>query len=76
MSMRRFTRLTNAFSKKMENHYHALALYFVSYNFVKMHKTLKATPALAAGVADKLWTMEDIVALIDADAPKPGPRGP
>ena len=76
MSMRRFTRLTNAFSKKLENHYHALALYFVFYNFVKMHKTLKATPALAAGITDKLWTMEDIVALIDADAPKPGPRGP
>ena len=74
--MRRFTRLTNAFSKKLENHYHALALYFVFYNFVKMHKTLKATPALVAGVADKLWTMEDIVALIDADAPKAGPRGP
>lgn len=76
MSMRRFTRLTNAFSKKLENHYHALALYFVFYNFVKMHKTLKATPALVAGVTDKLWTMEDIVALIDAAAPKPGPRGP
>jgi len=76
MSMRRFTRLTNAFSKKLENHYHALALYFAFYNFVKMHKTLKATPALAAGITDKLWTMEDIVALIDADAPRPGPRGP
>ena len=76
MSMRRFTRLTNAFSRKLESHYHALALYFVFYNFVKMHKTLKATPALVAGVTNKRWTMEDIVALIDADAPKPGPRGP
>ncbi len=75
MSMRRFTRLTNAFSKKLENHYHALALYFVFYNFVKMHKTLKATPALVAGITDKLWTMEDVVSLIDADAPKPGQRG-
>jgi IS1 family transposase len=76
MSMRRFTRLTNAFSKKLENHYHALSLYFVFYNFVKMHKTLKATPALSAGITDRLWSMEDIVALIDAEAPKPGPRGP
>lgn len=75
MSMRRFTRLTNAFSKKLENHCHALALYFVSYNFIKMHKTLRVTPAMAAGVTDRLWSMEDIVALIDADAPKAGPRG-
>jgi IS1 family transposase len=76
MSMRRFTRLTNAFSKKLENHCHALALYFVAYNFVKIHKTLRMTPAMAAGVTDKLWSMEDIVALIDADAPQAGPRGP
>jgi IS1 family transposase len=76
MSMRRFTRLTNAFSKKLENHCHALALYFVSYNFTKIHGSLRMTPAMAAGVTDKLWNMEDIVALIDADAPKTGPRGP
>jgi IS1 family transposase len=75
MGMRRFTRLTNAFSKKLENHCHALALYFVHYNFVRMHKTLRMTPAMASGLADKLWTMEDVVALIDADAPKLGPRG-
>ncbi|MBI5165359.1 MAG: IS1 family transposase [Magnetospirillum sp.] len=66
MSMRRFTRLTNAFSKKLENHCHALALYFMFYNFVRIHKTLKVTPAMAAKVTDRLWSMEDIVALIDA----------
>jgi IS1 family transposase len=66
MGMRRFTRLTNAFSKKVENHAHALALYFLYYNFVRLHKTLKVSPAIAAGVADKLWNVEDIVALIDA----------
>ena len=65
MQMRRFTRLTNAFSKKLENHYHALSLYFVFYNFVRIHKTLKVTPAMAAGVTDKLWAMDDIVSLID-----------
>jgi hypothetical protein len=65
-SMRRFTRLTNAFSKKLENHCHALALYFMFYNFCRIHKTLKVAPAMAAGVTDKLWNMEDIVALIDA----------
>jgi len=66
MGMRRFTRLTNAFSKKFENHCHALALYFMFYNFCRIHKTLKVTPAMAAGVSVKLWNMEDIVALIDA----------
>ena len=66
MGMRRFTRLTNAFSKKLENHCHALALYFMFYNFCRIHKTLKIAPAMAAGVSDKLWSMEDIVALIDA----------
>ena len=76
MSMRRFTRLTNAFSKKVENHCHALALYFVFYNFVRIHKTLRMTPAMAAGVTDTLHDMEWIVSLIDARAPKPGPRGP
>jgi IS1 family transposase len=66
MGMRRFTRLTNAFSKKIENHCHSLALYFLYYNFVRIHKSLKTTPAMAAGVTDKLWEVEDIVALIDA----------
>jgi IS1 family transposase len=66
MGMRRFTRLTNAFSKKIENHCHSLALYFLYYNFVRVHKSLKVTPAMAAGVSDRLWEVEDIVALIDA----------
>jgi len=76
MSMRRFTRLTNAFSKKLENHIHALALYFAFYNFVRVHKTLRMSPAMAAGITDRLWSMEDIVAKIDAMAPAPKPRGP
>lgn len=71
MSMLRFTRLTNAFSMKRENHYHALALYFMFYNFVRIHKTLKVMPAMAAGVAERLWSMDDIVALIDARAEAP-----
>lgn len=76
MGLRRFTRLTNAFSKKIDMHIHALSLYFVFYNFVRMHKTLRMSPAMAAGVSDRLWAMEDIAALIDARAPKPGRRGP
>jgi hypothetical protein len=75
MSMPRFTRLTNAFSKKFENHVHMVALYTVWYNFVKIHKH-RMSPALAACVADRLWSMEDIAALVEAAAPKPGPRGP
>ncbi len=71
MSMRRFTRLTNAFSKKAENHTHALALCFTFYNFIRMHKTLKCTPAMAAGISKTLWSMEAVVALIDAQAVAP-----
>ena len=71
MGMRRFTRLTNAFSKKLENHLLMLSLYFVHYNFVRIHKTLKCTPAMAAGVTDTLRDMEWIVSLIDARAAKP-----
>jgi IS1 family transposase len=63
MGMRRFTRLTNAFSKKIDNHLHALALYFVFYNFVRMHKTLRMSPAMAARISSKLWGIEDIVIL-------------
>ena len=76
MSMRRFTRLTNAFSKKFDNHVHALALYFAFYNFCRIHKTLRMSPAMAAGVTDQLWSLEDIIARIDANAPAPKPRGP
>lgn len=77
MSMRRFTRLTNAFSKKAENHAHAVALHFMHYNFCRIHKTLRVTPAMAAGVSDRLWGIEDIVALVEAsEAEKPRTRGP
>lgn len=76
MGMRRFTRLTNAFSKKIENHAHAVALHVMHYNFVRIHKTLKVTPAMAAGVSDRLWSMEDVVALIDAAEGPAKKRGP
>ena len=75
MSMRRFTRLTNAFSKKLDNHIHALSLYFVFYNFCRIHKTLKVSPAMAAGVTDRLWSFDDVLAKIDA-AKVPAKRGP
>ena len=65
MCMRRFTRLTNAHSKKLENHCHSLALYFVWYNFVRIHATLRTSPAMAAGVSERLWEMEDIARLAD-----------
>lgn len=76
MGNRRFTRLTNAFSKKIDNHLHALALFFLHYNFVRIHKTLKVTPAMAAGVSDKLWTVERIAEEIEARRPAPAKRGP
>jgi IS1 family transposase len=63
MGMRRFTRLTNAFSKKLENHMHAISFYFMVYNFVKIHSSIKTTPAMEAGVTDFLWSMEDIVVM-------------
>jgi IS1 family transposase len=65
MHMRRYTRLTNAFSKKFANHVHMVALYTVFYNFVRPHKTLKTTPAIAAGLADRVWDMADVVTLIE-----------
>jgi hypothetical protein len=66
MHMRRFTRLTNAFSKKIENHACAVALHSMYYNFVRLHQTLKVTPAMAAGVTDRLWEMVDVVDVLDA----------
>ena len=68
MAMRRFTRLTNAFSKKLENHAHMVALYALWYNFVRIHKTLRTSPAMAAGIETRLWSIEDIVRLIDEHA--------
>ncbi len=67
MSMRRFTRLTNAFSKKVQNLGHAVALHFLHYNFVRVHKTLGTTPAVAAGVADHVWTVAELVSLLDSN---------
>lgn len=76
MHMRRFTRLTNAFSKKVENHAYAVALHFMYYNFVKVHQTLKVTPAMEAGLTDRLWDIADLVALVDANEGAPKKRGP
>lgn len=74
MSMRRFTRLTNAFSKKVENHAHAVALHFMHYNFGRIHKTLRVTPAMEAGIADHVWSLEEIAALVPEPVAKK--RGP
>jgi hypothetical protein len=78
MANRRFTRLTNAFSKKIDNHLYALALYFAFYNFCRIHKTLKVTPAMAAGITGKLWTLEDIAERIEQRRPQAAgkTRGP
>jgi hypothetical protein len=67
MQMRRFTRLTNGFSKKIDNHKHAIALHYFHYNFIRKHQTIKTTPAVMAGVADKVWTMADFVALLERE---------
>jgi IS1 family transposase len=74
MGMRRFTRLTNAFSKKVEHHAYQVALHFMYYNFCRIHQTLRCTPAMEAGVSDHVWSIDEIVALL----PEPtfGPRGP
>lgn len=64
MGMRRFTRLTNAFSKKMENTAHAVAIHFMHYNFCRIHKTLRVTPAMAAGVSNHVWDIEEVIALL------------
>ena len=66
MSIRRFTRLTNAFSKKMENHALSVALHYMNYNFCRIHKTLRVTPAMAAGITDKLWEVADIIRMLEA----------
>lgn len=76
MGMRRFTRLTNAHSKKYANHLYALALFFMHYNFVRQHKAHRLSPAMAAGITDRLWSMEDIVARIDLRVNQPKARGP
>jgi IS1 family transposase len=65
MSMRRFTRLTNAFSKKLENHEHMLAIYFLYYNFCRVHTTLRVTPAMEAGISNHVWTIEEMVELLE-----------
>ena len=75
MGMRRFTRLTNGFSKKIENHENMVALHFMYYNFARVHQTLRVTPAMAAGVADHVWTVEEIVALLERPALNVTPIG-
>jgi IS1 family transposase len=76
MSIRRFTRLTNAFSKKLENHALSVALHYMNYNFCRIHKTLRVTPAMAAGVTDRAWDMSDVAALIAAQESPVAKRGP
>jgi IS1 family transposase len=76
MHMRRFTRLTNGFSKKFEHHVHMVALYTVWYNWTRIHKTLRMSPAMAAGITDRLWSMEEIAEMVEATLAKPGKRGP
>jgi IS1 family transposase len=76
MAMRRFTRLTNAFSKKLANHEASIALYAIHYNFARIHKTLRVTPAMEAGLSNHLWSYEEIAGLLDKDAAPPAKRGP
>lgn len=76
MHTRRFTRLTNVFSKDAENHGHSVVRNFMYYNFVRIHQTLRKTPAMAVRVTDRLWELSDLVAIIDETAPKLGKRGP
>jgi len=74
VGMRRFTRLTNAFSKKVENHSHAVALYFAFYNFCRVRQNLRVTPAMEAGLSDHVWTVEELVSLMpEPQAKKRGP---
>jgi hypothetical protein len=76
MNIRRFTRLTNAFGKKLDNHAYAVALHFMYMNFVRIHQTLRVTPAMEAGLADHPWTIQELVAIGDAAIRKPVKRGP
>ena len=73
--MHRFTRLTNGFSNKVENRMHAGALHFMYYNLVKVHQTLKITPAIEAGLTDRLWDISDLIAILDANEQVPKIRG-
>ena len=75
MSMRRFTRLTNGFTKKAENHAHMVSLHFMHHNFCRIHKTLRITPAIKAGVTSKLWSIDDIIDLVDTAEAPPKKRG-
>jgi hypothetical protein len=68
--MRRYTRLSNGFSRKIENHTAAVALYYFSYNFIKIHRTLRVSPAMAAGVTDRLWEVSDLIALWESEEAK------
>src|SRR5262249_18168597 len=74
MAIRRFTRLTNAFSKKVENHAHSVAIHFMHYNFVRIHQSLRATPAMAAGVTTRLWDISDMVGVIEEWEARHAPR--
>jgi hypothetical protein len=65
MGMRRFTRLTNGFSKKIENHDYAIAIHYMHYNFGRIHKTLRVTPAMEAGISDRVWSLEEIAVLAE-----------
>ena len=67
MNMRRFTRLTNAFSKKLENHRWSVALYFMYYNFCRVHQTLRVTPAMEAGISDHVWSIQEVVMLLEKE---------
>src|SRR5581483_12387103 len=75
MSLRRYTRLTNGFSKRLENHVAALSLHFAHYNFCRVHKTLGTTPAVAAGITDHVWTLQELVDLLEAAENTPTHRG-
>ena len=74
MHMRQFTRLTNAFSKKIENHAYAVAFHMMYYNFVRIHSKLRMSPPMAAGVSDRLWEVSDIVKLVEDAEPEPEPE--